>query len=198
MENIVLASSSTTRQKILKAAGVAFEIKTAQVDEREIKTALLEGGAEPPFIAEALAEHKSCAVSRHLSERLVLGADQVLECENKFYSKPETLDNAREQLLSLRGKEHCLTSSVVVSQNGERVWHYNETALLQMRSFSDRFLDSYILKERDRLLDGPGCYRVEGLGIQLFSRIEGNFFTILGLPLLPLLDYLRLCGGIAE
>ena len=198
MENIVLASSSTVRQKILTAAGITFELKPAQIDEHEIKSALLLEGADPPFVAEALAEHKSCSVSRRLPERLVVGADQVLECEKKFYNKPKSLDNAREQLISLRGKEHNLTSSVVVSQNGERVWHHNDTALLKMRNFSNRFLDSYISKERDLLLDSPGCYRVEGLGIQLFSRIEGNFFTILGLPLLPLLDYLRLCGGIAE
>ena len=118
MENIVLASSSTTRQKILKAAGVAFEIKTAQVDEREIKNALLEEGAEPPFIAETLAEHKSCAVSRHLSERLVLGADQVLECENKFYSKPETLDKLERRLIQLKIEREAVIAMLATTATG--------------------------------------------------------------------------------
>ena len=198
MDNIVLASGSATRQKMLTDAGISFELNFAQFDEHEIKDALLLEGVKPPLIAEALAEHKSCAVSRRLPERLVVGADQVLGSGRKIYSKPENLNIAREQLISLRGKEHYLTSSVVVSRNGERLWHHNDTALLQMRNFSDRFLDSYISKEGDGLLDSPGCYRVEGLGVQLFSSIEGDFFTILGLPLLPLLDYLRLCGGAAE
>ena len=198
MENIVLASGSTTRQKILTDAGIPFELKVAQIDENEIKDALLQEGAEAPLIAETLAELKARSVSRRLPECLVVGADQVLGCGKKIYSKPENLGAAREQLISLRGKEHYLTSSVVVSQNGERAWHHNDTALLQMRNFSDGFLDTYISKERAGLLDSPGCYRVEGPGIQLFSRIDGNFFTILGLPLLPLLDYLRLRGGVAE
>lgn len=137
-------------------------------------------------------------VSRKLPSALVIGADQILECDNKIYSKPLDLMAAQQQLRMLRGKDHGLISSVVLFRNGQRVWHNTDSALLRMREFSDDFLDNYVTDLGDDLLQGPGCYKVEGRGIQLFSKITGDHFTILGLPLLALLDYLRLQGVVAK
>jgi len=198
METVVLASGSETRKSMLLAAGVSFEILPAVVDEDEIKAALQAEGSDPYFIAESLAEHKARVVSRKLPTALVIGADQILECDNKIYSKPVNIMAARGQLKSLRGKDHTLISSVVLFRSGQRLWHNTDSALLRMRKFSDDFLDNYVTSLGDELLQGPGCYKVEGQGIQLFSRITGDHFTILGLPLLPLLDYLRLQGSVAE
>jgi septum formation protein len=198
METVVLASGSETRKSMLSAAGVSFEVLPAVVDEEEIKAALQAEGSDSAFIAESLAEHKARVVSRKLPTALVIGADQILECGNKIYSKPLDLTAANEQLKSLRGKDHTLISSVVLFRNGQRLWHNTDNAFLQMREFSDNFLDNYIAELGDDLLQGPGCYKVEERGIQLFSKITGDHFTILGLPLLPLLDYLRLQGAVAE
>jgi len=198
METVVLASGSETRKSMLSAAGVFFEVLPAVVDEDEIKSALRAEGSDSAFIAESLAEHKARVVSRKLPTPLVLGADQILECDNKIYSKPVNLAAAKEQLISLRGKDHILISSVVVFRNAQRLWHNTDRALLRMRDFSNDFLDDYVAELGEELLEGPGCYKVEGRGIQLFSRITGDHFTVLGLPLLPLLDYLRLQGAVAE
>jgi septum formation protein len=198
METVVLASGSETRKSMLSAAGVSFEVLPAVVDEEEIKAALQAEGSDSAFIAESLAEHKARVVSRKLPIPLVIGADQILECDNKIYSKPVNLMAAKEQLKFLRGKDHTLISSVVLFRNGQRLWHNTDSALLRMREFSDDFLDNYVTKLSDDLLQGPGCYKVEGQGIQLFSKITGDYFTILGLPLLPLLYYLRLQRVIAE
>jgi len=198
METVVLASGSETRKSMLTAAGVSFEILPAVIDEEEIKAALLAEGSDPAFIAESLAEHKARVVSRKLPSALVIGADQILECEDKLYSKPVDLAAAQQQLRTLRGKDHKLISSVVLFRNGQRLWHNTDSALLRMREFSDGFLDNYVMKLGDDLLQGPGCYKIEGQGIQLFSKITGDHFTILGLPLLALLDYLRLQGVMAE
>ena len=198
METVVLASGSETRKSMLSAAGVFFEVLPAVIDEDEIKSALRAEGSDSAFIAESLAEHKARVVSRKLPSPLILGADQILECDNKIYSKPVNLAAAKEQLISLRGKDHTLISSVVVFRNAQRLWHNTDRALLRMRDFSNDFLDDYVAELGEELLEGPGCYKVEGLGIQLFSRITGDHFTILGLPLLPLLDYLRLQGAVAE
>ncbi len=198
METVVLASGSETRKSMLSAAGVFFEVLPAVIDEDEIKSALRAEGSDSAFIAESLAEHKARVVSRKLPSPLILGADQILECDNKIYSKPVNLAAAKEQLKTLRGKDHTLISSVVVFRNGQRLWHNTDRALLRMREFSNDFLDDYVTELGEELLEGPGCYKVEGRGIQLFSRITGDHFTILGLPLLPLLDYLRLQGAAAE
>lgn len=198
METVVLASGSETRKSMLSAAGVFFEVLPAVIDEDEIKSALRAEGSDSAFISESLAEHKARVVSRKLPSPLILGADQILECDNKIYSKPVNLAAAKEQLKTLRGKDHTLISSVVVFRNGQRLWHNTDRALLRMREFSNDFLDDYVTELGEELLEGPGCYKVEGRGIQLFSRITGDHFTILGLPLLPLLDYLRLQGAVAE
>ena len=198
METVILASGSETRKSMLLAAGLSFEVLPAVVDEDEIKAALQAEGSDAAFIAESLAEHKARVVSRKLPSALVIGADQILECDNKIYSKPLDLMAAQQQLRMLRGKDHGLISSVVLFRNGQRVWHNTDSALLRMREFSDDFVDNYVTDLGDDLLQGPGCYKVEGRGIQLFSKITGDHFTILGLPLLALLDYLRLQGVVAK
>ena len=198
MDQIILASSSKTRKELLESAGICFESQPAKIDEQEIRASLQAEKRDAFVIAEMLAEHKALVVSRKRPDALVIGADQILECKNVIFSKPESRTKARQQLTLLRDKEHRLVSSVVVAQSGERLWHNTDSALLQMRSFSDLFLDDYLTDLGEGLLDSPGCYRVEGRGVQLFARITGDYFTILGLPLLPLLDYLRLRGSVVE
>ena len=170
----------------------------ANIDEEEIRASLIAEKRDPAVIAEMLAEHKALVVSRKSPGALVIGADQILEYEKSILNKPESEKEAKQQLCLLRDKDHRLISSVVVARDGERLWHNTGVALLRMRNFSDAFLDSYLTKLGKDLLDGSGSYRLEGTGIQLFARVTGDYFTILGLPVLPLLDYLRLQGAVAE
>ncbi len=191
---LVLASTSAARQAMLTAAGVAFEAMAPNVDEAELKRALLSEGASVSALAEALAEAKAVKISRRWGpDVLVLGADQVLEDANgAALDKPESFEKAADQLRSLRGTRHKLISAAVIAENGKPVWRATDTAQLIVRHFSDAFLAAYLEKEGDAVLGCVGSYRLEALGAQLFSRIEGDHFTILGLPLLPVLDYLRL------
>ena len=198
MDKIILASSSKTRTALLMSAGVSFENRPANIDEEEITAALIAERCEPLVIAECLAEHKALVISRKAPGNLVIGADQILEYEKSILSKPKNQTEAREQLYLLRDMDHKLISSVVVAKDGKRLWHNTDIALLKMRNFSDGFLDAYLAGLGESLGDGSGCYRVEGFGIQLFARITGDYFTILGLPLLALLDYLRVQGVIAK
>lgn len=195
---VVLASSSVTRQQMLQNAGVSFESIPARIDEAEIKQSLLAEGADSDALADVLAERKAAYVSRHQPEALVIGADQILDCAGKIFSKPPDRAGAKQQLIDLRGRDHDLVSCVCVVRGGQRLWHHLDRAHLRMRAFSDAFLDQYLDAEGDIVLEGPGGYRVEGLGAQLFSRITGDYFTILGLPLLPLLDYLRVQGALRQ
>ncbi len=195
---VVLASASGTRRRLLEDAGVALMVAPARIDEEEIKASLTAEGADGAAIAETLAEHKARYVSRHHPGRLVIGADQLLEQDGVIYSKPVDREAARAQLSALRGRQHTLIDCVCVLRDGVRLWHQMDSARLFMRDYSDDFLDVYLDSIGDQALDGPGAYRLEGLGVQLFARIEGDYFTILGLPLLPLLDYLRVQGAIAK
>jgi septum formation protein len=190
---LVLASKSATRRAVLDGAGVAYEAVGSGVDEDAAKAELLAAGADPREVAAALAERKALAVSAKRPE-LVIGADQTLEFEGRLYDKAETLAEARARLKTLRGKPHQLHSAVAAAQGGTVVWRDTESATLTMRDFSDRFLDAYLAAEGAAALGSVGCYRLEGLGVQLFSRIEGDYFTILGLPLMGLLDLLRTRG----
>jgi len=192
-EGIVLASKSAARRAVLDGAGVPYEAATAGVDEDAVKAGMLAEGADAREIADALAELKAIKVSRSRTG-FVVGADQTLEFEGALYDKAETLAEARARLQALRGKPHRLHSAVVVAKDGAPIWREVVTATLTMRDFSDAFLDDYLADEGQAALGSVGCYRLEGRGVQLFSRIDGDYFTILGLPLMGLLDLLRRHG----
>jgi len=195
-ETVILASSSETRRNILEKAGVVIKVIAPRVDEDEVKQALIAGKAGGAEIAKVLAEQKACSVSRQVPQDLVIGADQVLEMDGQIFSKPPNLAGAREGLIVLRGREHRLYSCVCVSRNGQRLWHNLDSAKLTMRGFSDEFLETYLHSIEAQALTGPGSYRIEDVGSQLFSGISGDYFTILGLPLLPLLAFLRAHGAL--
>jgi septum formation protein len=194
MSELILASSSSTRQRLLRAAGVAFSTEAAAVDETAVLESLAAEKARGRDAADLLAELKASKVSGRRAGAFVIGADQVLTCDGLFFSKPETVAAARAQLLQLSGKTHVLSSAVCVARDGAIVWRDVQEARLTMRALSDAFLDAYLAQAGADILGSVGAYHVEGLGIQLFSRIDGDMFTILGLPLLPLLDFLRTHG----
>ncbi|HVZ68007.1 MAG TPA: Maf family protein [Rhizomicrobium sp.] len=197
MTSLLLASASETRARLLRNAGVAFDIRPAHVDEDAVKESLLAAGAPPREVAGALAELKAVRVSGSAPDALVLGADQILTIEGELVSKCGNLGEARNLLRRLRGRSHELISALVLAKGGGAIWRHVESAHLTMRGFSDRFLEDYLDAEGEGLLKGVGCYRLEGRGLQLFDRIEGDYFTILGLPLVPLLGVLRLHGMVA-
>ena len=193
-KRLILASGSATRKKMLINAGVLIDVKPARVDELAIKSALMAEGAQPRDVADALAEAKARRVSmRNLSD-LVLGADQVLDFQGQVFDKPKTLDDARKQLISLRNKTHDLYSAAVLYENGQPVWRHIGRATLTMRDFSDTFLDNYIAENGDDLITTVGGYKIEQSGAQLFSTLNGDYFSVLGLPILELLAFLRLKG----
>jgi septum formation protein len=187
---LMLASASLSRRELLANAGLAFEIEVSGVDEDEAKLSLATERAPPQAIAEALAEMKAQRVSSRHRDAMVIGGDSMLACNGRLFDKPPTLDAARHQLLALSGQTHDLFSSVVVARAGVRLWHHTERARLTMRAFDESFVDAYLARAGDTVLSSVGAYRLEGLGAHLFSRIEGDYFTILGLPLLPLLSFL--------
>jgi septum formation protein len=188
---LILASASTARADMLRAAGVEIEIVPARVDEGELKLSLRQQRADPETAAIALAELKALQVSRGKPGRLVLGADQMLDCDGAWFDKPANRAAAKGQLLALRDKTHRLTSAAVLARDGQRIWHHAAAAKLTMRAFTDTFLALYLDRAGDAVLSSVGAYQLEGLGAQMFKRIDGDFFTILGLPLLPVLDILR-------
>lgn len=195
---VVLASASRTRAGMLERAGVAVTCDAAAVDEEEVKRSLRADGAPVEAVAEALAGMKAHRVARRHPDALVIGADQMLECEGAWFDKPDGRAAARAQLLALRDRTHRLVSAAVVVRNGERLWHATAAATLRVRPFSDRFLDAYLDTVGDAVLHSVGAYQIEGMGVQLFSRVEGDVFTILGLPLLPMLGFLRAHGVVTE
>jgi septum formation protein len=195
--SLILASKSAARRAVLDGAGVPYEALVAGVDEDAVKQALLADGHGARDVADALAELKALKVSKARPDAFVIGADQTLEFEGRLYDKAGTLEEARARLIELRGAPHRLHSAVVVARGGEAIWREVSTATLVMRNFSDAFLDDYLAREGEELLGSVGCYRLEALGAQLFSRIDGDYFAILGLPLLGLLDLLRNHGEIA-
>lgn len=186
---LVLASGSEVRGKILAAAGLRFEIRPAQIDERaeEAKSGIADAAA----VARHLARAKASAVAASLPGRMVLGADQTLARGNKRFSKPRDRAGAAEQLRTLRGRTHELHSALEVVRDGTILFGCVETAKLTMRDFSDAFLESYLDMAGAAAMSSVGGYQLEGIGIHLFERVEGDYFTILGLPILPLLGFLR-------
>lgn len=187
---LILASSSPSRRQLLSNAGLIFEVQPPGVDEEEAKRSLLSGRTAPQGIAEKLAEMKAMRISAKHPEALVVGGDSTLACQGRLFDKPPSIEAARKQLLALRGQTHELFSCVVVARGGTRLWHWNERARLTMRPFNEAFLDAYLARAGDAVLSSVGAYQLEGLGAHLFSRVDGDYFTILGLPLLPLLSFL--------
>ncbi len=188
---VILASASRSRAAVLAAAGVPHRVEPAQIDEASVKRALQGEGALPFMVADTLAELKAKQVAQRYPDALVIGADQILECDGRLFDKPRGLAEARAHLLALRGRLHRLLGTVCVVRRAERLWHYNSIAEMDMRGFSDGFLDRYLAAAGERVCDTVGAYELEGLGAQLFAQIRGDFFAILGLPLLQLLDFLR-------
>ena len=194
-EKIVLASASPTRTFLLTAAGVPHTVEPSRIDEEEFKISMETAGSLPVDIAEVLAEAKATSVSRKVSGELVLGADQVLVFRDTIFSKPVNRGDALKQLQTLRGHEHELISYAVIAEDGKRIWHASSNAKLTIRSdVTDEFLNEYLDAASPDAFNGPGAYKVESLGVQLFSDIDGSHYTILGLPLLALLEYLRVKG----
>lgn len=191
---IVLASASRIRAQLLRAAGVPVHAEAAGIDEAEVKRSLRAAGAGPALVAETLAEVKALRIATRYPGMLVIGADQVLACDGSLFDKPETVAQAAEQLRALRGRRHELVSCAVAVRDGQRLWHETARAYLTMRPFSDSFLEDYLARVGEAATESVGAYQLEGLGAQLFARIEGDYFTILGLPLLPLLEFLRAHG----
>lgn len=191
---LVLASQSETRASLLKSVGLVFETAAARIDEGAVKQATRLEGASAEATAETLATLKAQRVSRLWPDALVIGADQLLVCNDDWFDKPETIAAAAEQLRALRAKRHTLVTSVVCLRAGRTVWVHTELAHLTMRAFSEAFLQAYLAMEGEAICASVGAYRLEGLGAQLFDAVEGAHSTILGLPLLPLLGFLRQHG----
>ncbi|MDJ0391503.1 Maf family protein [Roseomonas sp. E05] len=198
MTRLILASSSATRAALLRAAGLDFEARPATVDEAALKAAAQAEAIPPADAAILLAEAKAERIARREREALVIGADQLLVCEEQWFDKPEDVAGAREQLRALRGRTHTLFTAVVAWRHGQRVWQHVARPRLTMRDFSEAFLERYLAAEGEAVTHSVGAYRLEGLGIQLFREVQGEHSAILGLPLLPLLGFLRQHGALED
>ena len=190
-EALILASASPSRARLLAAAGIAVAIEPAAIDEGAIKAKHRKRTGDAVDCALALAEAKAMEVGRRYPQAFVIGADQLLVCGEDWFDKPGDIEGAREQLLALRGRTHKLVTAAVVIRSEEMLWRHAACPRLTMRYFSEGFLDAYLAAEGSGILGSVGAYRLEAAGIQLFVRIEGDYFSILGLPLLELLGFLR-------
>lgn len=196
-DRLILASGSAIRAQIMEQAGLDFEVISKPVDETAVKEVMLAEGSLMRDIADALAEAKAMRVSL-IEQGYVIGADQIMVMEDQLYDKPKTIDEARERLKSMRGKTHKLMGAVVICYNGQAIWRHLAVTTLTMRDFTDEFLETYVALEGDNLTRSVGAYRFEGVGSHLFSDVKGDFFSILGLSLLPVLDFLRVRGVISS
>ena len=187
---LTLASGSQVRAALMRGAGLEFDIAVSGVDEDAIKA---RHGGTPDALALKLAEAKARAIAR---DGLVVGADQILVCDGVLFDKPKDMDEARENLKKFRGRTHALVSGTVLLDDGKPVWSLAEQVTLTMRQFSDEFLEAYLLDVGDDVLKSVGCYQLEGPGVQLFEAVNGDYFAILGLPLVPLLAALRARGAV--
>ena len=195
-ERIVLASGSRFRKAMLEAAGVDLDVAPARIDERAVEQTLEGSGASPEDLAQVLAEAKALEVSERQPGRLVLGCDQTLSLGDELFHKPEDMEDARRHLLKLSGRTHQLNSAAVLARNGTALWRHVGIARLTMRRLEPAFIGRHLARVGPMALNSVGAYQIEGEGIQLFDKIEGDYFTIVGLPLLPLLDELRELGAI--
>jgi septum formation protein len=196
---VILASASATRARLLAAAGITLEQRPAAVDEDAIREALRAEGATPADTAVALAELKAARVASQASAAvIVLGADQILSCEDRWFAKPLDLAEARAQLEALAGRRHELATAVVAFRGGARIWHSVTVARLWLRPCSSAFLDDYLAAIGEQALGSVGAYQIEGPAVQLFARVEGDRFAIQGLPLLEVLEFLRAQGVLAR
>lgn len=190
--SLILASGSEIRAQLLRQAGVSFDVAPARVDEDMMRDALLAEEASPRDIADALAEMKARKVSEKHPGRLVLGCDQVLDHRGALLSKPQTSDDAIRQLSQLRGDRHTLLSAAVICEDGKPIWRHVGVVRLRMHDVSDEYLQAYVTRNWESIRHAVGAYKLEEEGVRLFSRIDGDYFTVLGLPLLELLSYLTL------
>ncbi len=191
---LILASQSASRRAMLDAAGVDYAAQPAHVDEGAVKQAMLAQAAPAAAIAEALAERKALRISAEQPDALVIGSDSVVSVNGTLFDKPASRDDAAAHLRHFSGQEMLLSSAVVVAEGGRRVWHHGAEARLVVRPLSEGYIADYLAAEWPAIAGCVGCFRIEARGVQLFSAIAGDHFTILGMPLLPLLAYLRTRG----
>lgn len=190
----ILASASPTRQRLLANAGIAFDVDPAEIDERAAEKPLADAGATADDLALALAMVKAAEVSARHPGTYVLGADQILEMDGKRLNKPADIDAARRQLLAMSGRSHRLITAAAVARDGEQVWSHVESVIMTMRQLTPAEVGRYLAVVGEKALSSVGAYQIEGRGIQLFEKIDGDFFAVLGLPLLPFLAFLRSVG----
>ena len=191
MNSIILASKSKVRKEILEKNGIKCLVVSSNIDEEPVKESLLYEGASPEIISKNLAELKANKVSEKFNEELVLGADSVIDLNGELISKPSSRDNALEILNKLNGKKHCLISSACISKNGSIIWNYTDKAALTMKEMSDQQLIEYLSKIKDEALYAYNVYQIEGEGRNLFSKMEGDEDTIMGLPVKKIKEYLK-------
>ena len=197
-QKLFLASGSGIRRQMLENAGVSFEVSLPRVDEDAVRQSLLAEGASARDIADALAELKARKVSTRMPGALVLGCDQVLSFDGQIMAKPTSREQAEQQLRQLRGAGHQLLSAAVICEDGQPIWRFVGTVRLQMRDFSDSYLTTYLDRNWPDISNSVGGYKLESEGVRLFNRVDGDYFTVLGMPLLELLSYLTLRGDLQK
>ncbi|MCQ4633839.1 Maf-like protein [Shinella sp. CPCC 100929] len=196
MTPLILASQSPFRRMLMENAGLAFDTRAAEIDERAVEAALAGRNPTPPQVAEALAIEKAQDVARRCPGALVIGSDQTLSLDGRVFHKPADMAEAKSHLTAMSGRTHALNCGIALVRDGQTLWSHVSIAHLTMRPLSASFIDRHLARVGERVLASVGAYQLEGEGVQLFERIDGDYFTILGLPLLPLLAKLRELGAI--
>ena len=197
-KKIILASSSLTRQAILQNANIDFSVVSAPIDEESLKQSAISEGVSLPDCATLLAEMKGQKIALAYPKEFIIAGDQILDLGGRCFSKPKTIDDAKNQLLELQGKTHKLHTSVVVFFEGVRIWHHLSSPVITLRALTETEIDTYLEDIGDSALKTPGCYQIEYQGCHIIAQVNGTFFDILGLPLLPLLNFMRSHGLFAS